>query len=192
MNTENDPDSKQRVIVAVFKVQAAAEVAIKRLFEKGCPMDMVSLLGKAESSGDDLLGIYYSGVGERMKSWAKHGAFWGGLWGLLASGAGMFIVPGLGAIFAVGPVVEAIAGAVAGATLTGGAMAGAAALSQLAVALHRMGVPEERLQYFHQTIEEGHYVLLLRCGESEEVERWSTALRWGGADSVEDYPFRRF
>ncbi len=81
--------------------------------------------------------------------------------------------------------LEAIAGALAGAAVTGGAMAGAAALSQLAVALHRMGVPKERLRDLHEAIERGRYVLILRCGEVDEAEHWQSQLGWRGAESVE-------
>ncbi len=49
-----------------------------------------------ESAGDDPLGIYYTGVGDRMKGWGALGAFCGALWGLLAGAAGMFVIPGLG------------------------------------------------------------------------------------------------
>ncbi|MGA7799987.1 MAG: hypothetical protein WCC36_04175, partial [Gammaproteobacteria bacterium] len=114
--------SSRRLLVAVFRAHDAAARAVERLIERDFPMDGISLLGREESAGDDVLGVYYHGVGERMKAWAGQGAFWGGLWGLLASAAGMFVIPGLGTIFAVGPVVEAIAAAAAGAAVAGGAM----------------------------------------------------------------------
>ena len=61
--------------------------------------------GKAESSGDDVLGIYYKDAGERIKAWATHGAAWGGLWGLLTAAAGLFVIPGLGTLMLLGPIV---------------------------------------------------------------------------------------
>ena len=92
----------------------------------------------------------------RAKTWAAHGAFWGGLWGLLGGAAGVFVVPGFGAVFAAGPIVQVVGTTLAGAALGGGAMAGAAAVSELAVALHQVGVPKGRLAAFHQAIEQGH------------------------------------
>lgn len=182
--------SERRLLVAVFRDHDGAARAVERLIERDFPMDGISLLGREESAGDDVLGIYYVGVGERMKAWAGQGAFWGGLWGALASAAGMFLIPGLGAVFAVGPVVEALAAVAASAAVAGGAMAGAAAISQLAVALHRMGVPEERLQSYHDAIDKGHYVVLLRCSDPREVERHRTELGMWGAEAVEDFAYR--
>ncbi|HKK13530.1 MAG TPA: hypothetical protein VKA14_02600 [Gammaproteobacteria bacterium] len=187
----NEPAREDRqLLIAVFRDQQPAARAVERLIERDFPADQLSLLGKHESSGDDVLGIYYQGVGERMKAWAGHGAFWGGLWGLLASAAGMFVVPGLGAVMAVGPIVEALVGGATGAAVAGSAMAGAAALSQVAVALHRMGVPEERLHHYHEAIDQGHYVVLLRCGSREETDRRRTELGTWGADEVEVFAYR--
>ncbi|MGA7801359.1 MAG: hypothetical protein WCC36_11170, partial [Gammaproteobacteria bacterium] len=76
------------------------------------------------------------------------------------------------------------------AAVAGGAMAGAAAISQLAVALHRMGVPEERLRDYHDAIDNGHYLVLLRCGDQREADRHRTELGMWGAQAVEDYPYR--
>ncbi len=174
--------------MADYRDQDTAQRAVERLIEREFPMDSLSVLGRAAASGDDPLGVYYAGVGERVKAWGAHGALWGGLWGLLAGAAGTFVVPGVGAVLAAGPVVEAIAAGLAGATLTGGAMAGAAALSQVAVALHRMGVPPERLAALHAAIEQGRYLVLLRL-HAGQAERWRRELAWSGADEVEDFPY---
>jgi hypothetical protein len=45
-----------------------------------------------------------------MKYWGKMGAFWSGLWGLLA-GAAFLIIPGVGPVVAAGPVTGWIIGA---------------------------------------------------------------------------------
>lgn len=181
--------SHQRIVIGVFTDRQRARESVEEIIEDDFPMDFLSLLGKGESAGDDPLGIYYEGPGERIKAWGKHGAFWGALWGLFASAAGMFVLPGVGSIFAIGPVVEAIAAAVTSATVAAGTMAGAAAISQLAVALHRMGVPQARLQHYHDEITIGHYVILLRCGDEEEALRWQTKLKWYGAREPEVFPY---
>lgn len=178
-----------QLIVAVYDDHKAARRAVERLIGKDFPMDWISVLGRAESSGDDVLGIYYRDSGERVKTWAAHGAAWGGLWGLLTAAAGMFVIPGLGTVMLLGPIVEMFAATVAGATLTGGAMAGAAAISELALAMHRMGVPEDRLQAFHDAIEQGHYVVLVRCANAQEVERWRPELGWPAPTTLEVFPY---
>jgi hypothetical protein len=181
-------DSGERLLVALFDRQPEAERSVQMLIERDFPMDMLSVLGKGESGGDDPLGLYYSSVGERMKGWGSMGAFWGGLWGLLAGAAGLFVIPGIGPVLAAGPVVEAIAAALAGAGLGGGAMAGAAAASQLTVAMHRSGVPEEKLEILQNAIEQGHYLLMLRLDE-KEAAKWQALLGHAGARMVDVYVY---
>jgi len=179
---------KRRIIIAVLRDKQRAQQVVEELNEQDFPMDSISMLGRASASGDDLLGISYSSVGERMKSWGKMGAFWGGLWGLLTGAVGMFILPGLGAIVAAGPVVEAIAGAISGAAVAGGVMAGAAALSELAVAIHQVGVPTEKLHRLHEAIKQGYYVVILRCA-TDETEHWRKLLSRRGDGEVDDFPY---
>jgi len=181
-------DSGERLLVALFDRQQEAERSVRLLVERDYPMDMLSVLGKGESGGDDPLGLYYSSVGDRMKGWGKMGAFWGGLWGLLTGAAGLFVFPGIGPVLAAGPVVEAIAAALAGAGLGGSAMAGAAAASQFTVAMHRSGVPGEKLEMLQNAIEQGHYLLMLRLDE-EEAGKWQTLLAHNGASMVDVYVY---
>ncbi len=180
------PGQKRRIIVSVLRDKHRAQEVVEELIERDFPMDSISMLGRASSSGDDLLGISYNNVGDKMKSWGAMGAFWGGLWGLLSGAAGMFILPGLGAIVAAGPIVEAIAGVISGAAVGGGVMAGAAAISELAVAIHQVGVPEEKLHHLHEAIQQGHYVVILRCA-AEETESWRKVLSKRGDEEVEDF-----
>jgi hypothetical protein len=174
--------AREQVIVGVFDADGAAARAVERLIERGFPMDRLSSLGRAAASGDDPLGIYYPGVGERVKGWGAMGAFWGGLWGLLGGAAGLFLVPGLGPVLAAGPLVEALAGALVGATVSAGVMAGAAALAQVGVALRRLGVPRERLEALQQAVARGQTVVLLRV-DAGEAQGWLPAL--AGAASLE-------
>ena len=180
---------RHHVLVAQYDNQQAARRAVERLVGKDYPMDMISVLGKAESSGDDVLGIYYRDSGERVKTWATHGAMWGGLWGMLTAAAGLFVVPGLGSLLLIGPIIELLVGGATGAALAGGAMAGAAAISQVAVALHRMGVPEAQLQAYHDALEQGRYLVLLRCGDDEDVDRWRPELGWPAPERLDVYPY---
>ncbi len=166
-------------LVAIYADEKAARRGVEALQAGEFPMDQVSLLGRARSAGDDLLGIYHAGLGERVKAWGTQGAFWGGLWGLLAGAAGMFILPGIGPVMVAGPMVEAIAGA----AVAGGTMAGAAALSHLVVAMRRMGLPEERLEHLQEAVREGRYVLVIqapldRAGHWERVLEGTGVQEW--------------
>jgi len=117
MSNASTQETARQVIMAFFQDETLAESGLEALIEQDIPMDRVSMLWRASSSGDDPLGVYYGNVGERMKGWGKMGAFWGGLWGLLTGAAGMFLVPDIGPILAAGPMVEALAGAAGGAAL---------------------------------------------------------------------------
>jgi hypothetical protein len=178
---------KNRVLVAVYADEAQAKAVVKELIDKNFQMDLISVLGRVHPIGDDTLGIYTLSPGERMKAWGKKGVFWGGLWGMLAGAAGLFLNPGIGAVAAAGYIVETIAG---GAIVGAGAMAGAAALNQLAVAFHRAGIPEEQIQRLHQAVEAGKYIVMLRGAESE-LPQWRRTLETAAPTEVHDLPYAR-
>ena len=179
-----DAKSERVLTVGIFDDQERAQRLVERLIEEDFPMDRISLLGRAgRGAGDDLLGVSYHGTGEKMKVWGEHGAFWGALWGLLAGASGLFFLPGIGPLLAAGPIVEALAGAIAGAVMAGGAMAGAAALSQLASALHRIGLPAEAVARVEAAIDAGKHVVILHT-DSAHMEKWDRLLRWAGADPL--------
>jgi hypothetical protein len=188
MTNTSTQETHRQVIMAFFEDEARAESGLEALIEQDIPMDRVSMLGRASASGDDPLGVYYGNVGERMKGWGKMGAFWGGLWGLLTGAAGMFLVPGIGPVLAAGPAVQALAGAAGGAALTGGALAGAGAASQLTVAVHRMGVPEDRLEETRDRLGRGEYLLMLVTA-ADESEHWRDALKALDAEPVWVFPY---
>lgn len=169
----------RHLLVAVFDQRQKAERAIARLIENDYAADRISLLGKGVVSGDDILGVHDATAIERMKSWGRQGAIWGGLWGLVGGTAGAFAVPGVGALFVIGPIVETVAAAAAGA----GAMALAALLSEVLVRLNRFGIPEDDLHELEQAIRDGGYVMILQ-GDEAELEPQRRWLQWAGAVSI--------
>ncbi|HEX5337506.1 MAG TPA: hypothetical protein VFW53_03630 [Gallionella sp.] len=179
---------KNRVLVAVYPDEKKSKDIVQNLIDRGYPMDRIAVLGRINAVGDDNFGIYTLNASERIKTWGEYGIFWGGLWGLLAGASGVFMLPGVGLLAAAGYIVEAIVG---GAAITGGAMAGAAALSQLAVAFHRSGIPAEQIQSLHKAIEDGKYVLLLR-GTAAELAKWRTLVAWGNPLELHDFPYPQF
>jgi hypothetical protein len=194
---ESNDAAGQVILVAVYDDEAKAQHAIEQLRDKGVALDMLSVLGRVHASGDDVLGIYYTGMGSRVEAWAKQGALWGALWGLLAGAAAMFVIPVVGPIFAAGPIVEAIvatlgggvAGAAAGGAVGGAGMAGAAALTHLASVMHRMGIPQDKLDHLHQAIVDGHFVLLLREA-ADQIQPWLEVLRRSEAREVLELPYK--
>ncbi len=198
MSQQNSNDvAGQVILVAVYDDEAKAQHAIEQLRDKGVALDMLSVLGRVHASGDDVLGIYYTGMGSRVEAWAKQGALWGALWGVLAGAAAMFVMPVVGPIFAAGPIVETIvatlgggiAGAAAGGAMGSAGMAGAAALTHLASVMHRMGIPQDKLDHLHQAIADGHFVLLLREA-ADQVQPWLDVIRRSGAREVMELPYK--
>ena len=194
--TETSVPSGQTLLVAVYDREEEAQRTIEQLRDKGVAMDMLSVLGKVHPSGDDVLGIYYTGMGSRVQAWAKQGALWGSLWGLMAGAAAMFVFPGVGSVFAAGPIVEAIigslaggvAGAAVGGSLGGTTMAGAAVMTHLASVMHRMGIPKEKLEHLHQAIDDGHFVLILREA-TKDLKPWLEVISQSRAAEVIELPF---
>jgi len=177
----------RQVLLGADRDEEKASSVVKRLIDKNYPMDLISVLARIHPMGDDTLGIYTLNAGERMKAWGKKGVAWRGLWGMLAGAAGFFLIPGIGAVAAAGYIVEAIAG---GAIVGGAAMAGTAALSQLAVAFHRSGIPDETIQALHTAIEDGKYVVMLRGAETE-LPRWKAELETDRPLEILDLPYSR-
>jgi len=174
-------DTSQTAIrlAAIFDDRDQATRFVERLVEEDFPMDQISLLHKGGGHGDDPIGIVYRDERERIRVWGEQGALWGALGGLLAGLSGVFLVPGVGAVLAAGPITEALLGALTGA----GLMAGAAGLTALTHALRQAGVPEEHIEQLRQAIEEGRYVLLLHTTE-EEAKRLENQLLLLGASVV--------
>ena len=69
-----------------------------------------------DHSEEDVVGYY--NTGDRMRSWGKNGAFWGGIWGVLF-GSAFFVIPGIGPLVAAGPLVVAIVSALEEAVAVG-------------------------------------------------------------------------
>ncbi len=169
--------------IGIYSDEEKALQTLEKLIKDDFPADRLSLLRKAGGTGDDMLGLAYTNTKERVKAWGRHGVVWGVLWGILTGATGLFVLPGIGPLLAAGPVVETLGGAIAGATVAGGAMAGAAALTQLAGALHRIGVPASAIEQIHRAIESDHYVIILHC-EPEQASHCGMRLGMAGADPV--------
>ncbi len=180
--------SNAHFLVAVFPDQDGAHRAVEAMVEAGYSTNRISVLGKLEAGGDDVLGVLHPGLGEQMKVWATNGALWGALLGMLTGAAGLFLFPGLGAVLIVGPLAEAVVGGATGAVLGGGALAGAAAWSHLAHALHRHGLPAHALEELHRQVEVGRYLVILQGENAAELENQRPALARGRPDRVEVLP----
>jgi hypothetical protein len=147
-------------VITVFESHQAAEAAVKNLIDAGFDAKKLSIVGKDYHTEEHVVGYY--NIGDRVASWGKFGAFWGGLWGFLF-GSALFFVPGVGPIVVAGPLVAWIVGALEGALVVGG-------LSALGAALASIGIPKDSVVQYETEIKANKF-LLAAHGTPAEVEK---------------------
>jgi hypothetical protein len=121
--------------------------------------------GKEYQTEEEVVGYYTTG--DRMKAWGKTGASWGGLWGLMF-GSAFFLIPGIGPLFAAGPLVSWIIGALEGEEVVGG-------LGALGAGLYSIGIPKDSIIEYETQIKAGKYVVIAH-GTEDEVGHVESAL----------------
>ena len=171
----NGQDANSAVI-AMYDTHQQAEDAIRQLQRSGFDMKKLSIIGKDFHSEEDVLG-YYS-VGDKMKSWGKTGAFWGGIWSLMF-GSAFFLVPGIGPLLAAGPVVAWIVGALESAAVVGG-------LSALGAALLSIGIPKNSVIEYETQIKAGKFVVIAH-GAPLEAEQARAVLESTSHQGVQQH-----
>ena len=144
-------------VVATYETHQAAADAIRMLANAGFDMKKLSIVGKDYSTEEGAVGYYNSG--DRIKAWGKTGAFWGGLWGMLF-GSALFVIPGVGPLFAAGPLVAWIVGGLEGATVVGG-------MSALGAGLFSIGIPKDSVVQYELALKTDQYLLLVSDSPSE-------------------------
>ena len=152
--------SFEKSVVAVFNTHTDAEAAIKEIQKAGFNMKNLSIIGKDFHSEEHVVGYYNSG--DRIKFWGKLGAFWGGIWGLLA-GSAFFFIPGVGPVMIFGPLVGWVFSALEGAVIVGG-------LSAIGAGLYGMGIPQDSVVQYEGDIKSGKF-LLVAHGTAAEIAR---------------------
>jgi hypothetical protein len=157
--------AEKRAAVAFFNTHKEAEAAISELHKSGFDMRSLSIVGKDYQTEQDVIGYY--NTGDRMKAWGKTGAFWGGIWGMLF-GSAFFLAPGIGPLFAAGPLVSWIVSALEVAAVAGG-------LSALGAGLVSIGIPRDSIIEYETQIKAGKFMLIVH-GLPNEVRSIRSAL----------------
>jgi hypothetical protein len=165
MDPITEPDENS--VAAIFSEHSAAERGIQQLQKIGFNLNKLSIVGQEYQIEDSVVGFYT--VGDRMKYWGKLGAFWGGLWGLLA-GAAFLIIPGIGPVVVAGPVVAWIIGALEGTVLVGG-------LSALGAGLVSLGIPKHKVLHYENSLRSGKFLLIAHTTheETDQIRELLTA-----------------
>lgn len=158
----------------LFHDRHSADAAIDDLLGHGFERDDISIVARGREGVDrfrgwDDRGEYRAGDDDNVS--AGEGAAIGGLTGLLI-GAGLMLVPGIGPLFAVGPLAAGLAGAVTGGVtgaITGGIAGG----------LIDLGVPEDDARYYEGRVSEGAFLVTVQCGGSGHEAAREILLRHG-------------
>lgn len=146
--------------VAVYATHEQADAAIKSLQKSGFDMRKLSIVGKDFRTEEHAVGYY--NTGDRVRFWGKTGAFWGGLVGILFSSA-FLLVPVVGHLIVLGPLVSSIIGGLEGAAVVGGT-------SALFAALLGMGIPKDSVIQYENEVKAGKFLVVAQ-GTLEEVAR---------------------
>jgi hypothetical protein len=170
--TMNETAHEQSV-VAIYDSHVSAEAGIKALERAGLDMQRLSIVGKDFHTEEHALGFYTAG--DRMKFWGGRGLFWGTLWGMLF-GSAFFVVPVLGPIVVMGPLVTWIVGA-----LEGAAVGGAAGV--LTAALTSIGIPKDSVVKYELDVKAGRFLVLAR-GTSAMIDHARSVLHSTGASEL--------
>ena len=166
--------------VGIFKDGAAADQAAVALRSRGFPPDRVSLLHPASSTADvsevPTDETEQPGVGTAL------GGVVGGAAGASAGlglgvAAASLLVPGVGAVSAIGLAAAALFGA-------GGAVAGAAAGHALEEKTSS-GIPRDELYLYEDALAHGRSVVFALAETAEERETAERALAGAGAESLD-------
>ncbi|MES1256657.1 MAG: general stress protein [Acidobacteriota bacterium] len=151
--------------VAVFDTHGDAEQAVRTLAASGFDMQTLSIVGRDYASEEGVVGFY--NAGDRIQAWGRTGAFWGGLWGMLF-GSALFVIPGIGPLFAAGPLVAWIVAGLEGAVVVGG-------MSALGAGLYSIGIPKDSVLSYETQIKAGKFVVIAH-GTRADMEKARTTL----------------
>ncbi|MEO6992088.1 MAG: general stress protein [Lacunisphaera sp.] len=167
---------QNNAILAVYKTHADAEAAIKELQQSGFDLKKLSIVGRDYHTDENVVGYY--NAGDRMKSWGKSGAFWGGIWGMLF-GSAFFFIPGIGPLVVAGPLVAWIVGGLEGAVVVGG-------LSALGAGLYSLGIPKDSILQYETALKSDKFVLIAH-GSTDEMAQARTILGRTSTESITEH-----
>ena len=173
-----NPLTSSTSVVAVYASHVQAESAVKALQVAGFDMKQLSIVGRDHHLDEHVVGYY--NVGDRMKLWAKSGAFWGGLWGMMF-GSAFFWIPTVGPLLVAGPLVGWLVSVLEGAAVVGG-------LSAIGAALYSTGIPKDSVLKYETALKTGSFVLVAR-GTVEDAEHAREILASTAASTLDHHQF---
>ena len=156
-------------VIGVYDSLDEVQEAIEHLREEGVPLEDVSIVGQGLQSEAKLHGFVTTG--DVAKEGAGTGGLFGGLIGLLAGTAFLF-VPGFGPLVVLGPLVSMLAGA------GEGALAGGIVGALLGKVVEKQHIPK-----YEQEVRAGKYLIVARR-DPEHPERAEDGMTGSAAGDV--------
>jgi hypothetical protein len=181
-----------KAAVCLARSRGQAESLVRRLFSVGFSYGEISvlfsdpvaareigrwrsaILGQSESDTDPAgsrASNRPAGAGDPVGAVGAYGVL-GGALGLLA-GIGSFVVPGIGAFIAAGPILSAVGGVAVGITVGG-----------LSSTLIRLGMPEYEARAYDGMLREGRVLVSVHSEDRNELEAVTEIFKTAGVDSI--------
>jgi len=152
-------------VIGVYESHDKAVAALQELKNSGYPMDLLSLIGKAELVNNHL---YIKSKAVIEKAELSIGVVAGTVLGIL-TGVGLFAIPGLGILYGGGAFFGAITG------LWGGIVSGGFA----AILTTHWGIDEVTANRYEQHIKEGSFIIVAQ-GDDEQLTKAHDVLHLHG------------
>lgn len=177
-------------VVGLFKSQAQAGRAVHALRDSGISEQKISIIAQDKHGGDagrgaeigqgrdDTLSLMFDApivtAGSGLERENYGAGYWtpaavGGVAGMLTS-SGLLVVPGIGQIFAAGPLQGVMTGGVTGSIANG---------------LLDLGIPDARSRYIESRVKEGHILAVVHTDDPHVADRATAVMRQNGAEDVE-------
>ena len=147
-------------VVAIFETHDSAETGVRSLSAAGFAMKDLGIVGKGFHSEAKVVGFY--NVSQRVDCWARRGAFWGGLGGILLAGLTTSI-PAAGGVLTPDYMTSAVAAIALSAFVAGG-------LGALGAALYSVGIPEDSVIAYKTELKADRFLLTVR-GDARDLAR---------------------
>lgn len=159
-----------KTVIGVFENKQQAEKAVNALRNSGFDTNEISIVAKGGKKNNGNNGDEETLEMDTLTDGTATGGVIGGLAGL-AIGAGALAIPGIGPLFAAGPIAGLLSGAA-----TGG----------IAGSLIDWGIPAERGRYYEEEVKKGKMLTVIRAHE-QKVQLAADLLRQNGAKDVETH-----
>lgn len=160
---------KENTLMAVFDKHEDAAIAVENLIKEGIDKHHITLLGKGDLEEYDK--FEFNKENEDAIYWGKVGAFWGGFIGFFIGGLAVFL-NGQGPLFALEPLIGAIAGLGAGAIVIG-------LLAMMFAWYFELGMSKALAIHYRDVLEEGKNLLIVQ-GSVPELKKARQLLKNSG------------